>query len=767
MDAFVKQFFPAFDAPGAEFVYGADGSIHTYYEGYLSVYDEQVTQNRRIRASQPMTPYGLTRADMRGGPSSLDGLNTKVLTPEGAVNVMAIHDMLKVTGGMSAQLLSAHIGAIGKWSWSDNHVSLIVNMLRYVLLKRMREERGNLNGRLGLYDDGHVQVNMDQWWPADYPEVAAFNSWPTDDNRDNYPLPARLTDNYPQQDLPTISLRGLTDAEATFVVMMMGRWDRSTRCRLDFSTPRLADDVLYRSDMALLGISTWLEDEAGHPQAQRPVAPSSSVAWSALRAYVTNNRVYEHFSTALYLVCALMYQFSPATAEATWWLSQEWYVTLPRFQSVRGRYESLLYEIPALISHRSLREWGYISGKLEKIHLIALTLAQAAQTGMAVRATRRGIEDSTKDLDNTLIDYQQVQNFYSLSVSEATRTPTPMPGMVGTYLFVNVRPDDYFPDRLVTTENVGDNIPHGYEGEIIDEAGMRAEDVVMPPDDPRIPEAEREGIRKQIEEIKAAATAALTANPLIQLTPAQIAAVTNRTLYRIQAPVMIRRLRIAVPWLPFAGVPTLIMPINPFSYNTPFSLKGVIDEHMGEVGRIGYKMKVEKAWEMANLLRMCGYDMTFTAAGNLAGPNSFSAPNNAQMVWPITWMHGEQLNDILVHQQRERANHFILLPHLVNRFIRNRKITYKTNIQYRGVAASHVMDRRIIEEFGPPVNLTLSANVTWDVPEGTRRMRGYVTRTEQDFQFAETVKGGEIPIVSTLASVTIADAPSTSGIDKS
>ena len=63
---------------------------------------------------------------------------------------------------------------IKSWDWSDNRTTLLVNMLRFVMIQRLQAETDSLDVDLTTYDDGHVQVNRNQWWPERYPQHSTW-----------------------------------------------------------------------------------------------------------------------------------------------------------------------------------------------------------------------------------------------------------------------------------------------------------------------------------------------------------------------------------------------------------------------------------------------------------------------------------------------------------------------------------------------------------------------------------------------------------------
>ncbi|GAB2210476.1 hypothetical protein Droror1_Dr00015742 [Drosera rotundifolia] len=215
--------------------------------GVFLVEGSGMIQTRVMTGFQPMTALGKMEAKVQSGCTTLAGLNRKYLTPEATVNTDFLADELKRSTGLATAVWSAHVGKMRRWKWEDNHTTLLVNMIRYALIKKTECEVGHLPNQLGPYKDGHVTVDLDQWWPQDYPSSSSFDSWPGGDLDENYPYFDRLIEPVPSVEADVLDLRSLTEEQCRFVLLMTGRWDRSSRFRLYFSTARLIDKLMYLS----------------------------------------------------------------------------------------------------------------------------------------------------------------------------------------------------------------------------------------------------------------------------------------------------------------------------------------------------------------------------------------------------------------------------------------------------------------------------------------------------------------------------------------
>nr|ULN99203.1 capsid protein [Pterostylis totivirus] len=741
MDSFVRRFFPEFRAPGMPFVMGDNCSLTTYYSGILTVLTQNSAQNREYVANQPMTPAGMADLCLEGGISSLDGLNRQVLNPEGSVNMESLGIMLKTASGLQTAVWSAHMAAANTWEWADNHTTLLFNMLRFCFMRQWTKGSGNLNVALGEYDDGHVKISRDQWWPDTYPANNDWD-WPGGIDSENYPTFRRLIDPVPDDGRCCVDLRGLSSTGARFVLLMLGAWRRRSRYRVDMETPMLVEHVYYRSHGVVDSLDSWMAENHIRPVgAVVPPLPTAEEAWEYLRMYITQNRLFDHFSTALYMMCCLAYQFVPVTAEGNYWLSLTWKASLPQFRSIRGRYVCLNEGISALVSHRALAEWGFINGKMEKLNLMALVFGQAAQTGMAIRSTRRGMEDDPQDLYQTNPCIRRPSEFFAASVAEATRCAVPMSGMESVYVYLQEDFDVYDERRRVLTMNR------------TDDAGLQSYCWVARRARALVPQ-KQSMVLLEADYRRAKATDGVTADQvvlpqpvtwtLVKEVPAPMFFFAEEDMPPVEGVVLMAEL--VVGYIPLAGNPVLIVPITPCKYPTPLGLSGTINKKtFGQQGRVALKLNWPQVWELSNLVRVCGYDTELIDDNAFAGPRRVFAPNDVNMVWPLLRKPESQWLEASVTDMVRRFHHFIRLPNLMEKFF-DGEVVYRVQVHNRGCGRAAHQGSVNVRDHGGVANLSGMATVSYTVPEGIERLRGYVTRDETDFRFAPYVQVGEIPL---------------------
>ena len=92
--------------------------------------------------------------------SSLDGLNKKYLTLDGAISTENVFQELKNLAGLQSNIIAEHTHNVAGWRWYDNHVALLVNLLRFYILSDLDERSKLSTGKFPVYDDGHVIIDL-------------------------------------------------------------------------------------------------------------------------------------------------------------------------------------------------------------------------------------------------------------------------------------------------------------------------------------------------------------------------------------------------------------------------------------------------------------------------------------------------------------------------------------------------------------------------------------------------------------------------------
>lgn len=211
MDTFVRKFFPKHESPGAAFRLSNECETSTFFDAITRTKQEEIHQVSRYTASQSMTPAAMQ-------------------------NIR----------GMNQQAWSRHMALMKTWNWGDNHVTLLINALRFVFLRELTADAGNnLNVALSNLIDGRITIDRNQYFTFDYPATNEWE-WPCGTADDALPAFTHLTAATLADETPVMDLRGLSQQEAAFMLLMTGTWRRRSRYRLDFALPRLVEKLQFR-----------------------------------------------------------------------------------------------------------------------------------------------------------------------------------------------------------------------------------------------------------------------------------------------------------------------------------------------------------------------------------------------------------------------------------------------------------------------------------------------------------------------------------------
>nr|QED43027.1 unknown [Ambrosiozyma totivirus A] len=388
-----------------------------------------LTFNRTFGARQRFTYVGDVSPIMMTGTSSLAGVNKKYLTLEGAVNMDAVLNDVRMNTGATAQAVHAHGYNVANWSWEDNHTTLLVNLLRLYHLKKLEEDGLIGKGELPEYNDGHVRI-------ANFGDVTSLDTfklnWPCGKNAEGYPEWALFNEVLPSIDVPYIDLRGNSVAEAEIILMMTAAWSRTSNLIIDYNLPRLCERLAYRANHPIGKPDEWIE--AGMKDEDFPVPPSKLI-WNAYRKYVSHNRLFNQAFTATYILSQMMVRPFSNSAEGMIWTKATPVLALPTFKSARGRYPFLLTGEAALIQASALSDWNSIGNSPDSINTVATVLASAINIGLYARSFKAVVDGAVIDDSYDLSLFIRPETFVASALANATGFDAPLNGSDGCYIY--------------------------------------------------------------------------------------------------------------------------------------------------------------------------------------------------------------------------------------------------------------------------------------------------------------------------------------------
>ncbi|XP_019155399.1 PREDICTED: uncharacterized protein LOC109152265 isoform X2 [Ipomoea nil] len=241
------------------------------------------------------------------------------------------------------------------------------------------------------------------------------------------------------------------------MLMMTGAWERRSRYKLDFSLHRLADKIAFRSNANYRMSTSWQRKGDQEPTTKMPNLPTSDKIWRAMIEYVMTNRLYAHFSVAVYLFCTTACQYVPSTAEQSIWNEVTTRLTVPTFHSIRGRYTFFNESRSSPINARATNEWIYIGKQFRKLQSLSVLVCQAMWFGLGLRNMRRGIEFHQRELDSTMMAFMNQRYVASPAIVEALRIKVPLSGMSGIRVWFDGWEEKPFEEPRMLQTNILDD----------------------------------------------------------------------------------------------------------------------------------------------------------------------------------------------------------------------------------------------------------------------------------------------------------------------
>lgn len=395
--------------------------------------------SRVFGAAQKFTWAGDVQVAIGPSVTSLAGIDKKLLTAEGSINLDAVLSELRNVTGLPTQQVYNHANNTVGWNWQDNHVALLINSMRAYFLKKL-EEVGQLgSGYVPEYNDGHVKTEArgDQYDSTPY----KFD-WPSGDNDSDHPDWAHFFEPMPSIDVPYVDLRGNTQQESAFLLMMMARWKRTSNYIIDFDFPMLTDRMAYRSQFPVPGPNMRLDPEVTDYELKMP---SSSEIWSAIRKYVSHNRLYNQFYTSAYLLAQIMVRPVANNAEGMAWTMSDPVMMIPKFASCRGRYTFINSGEAALIHATALEDWREIAPCPEMIFNASIVISSLVNIGLYSRSFKRALGVTGYDDAYTFETYLKPETFMASAMTEACGFDAPLNGMDSVFVHY---PEDVDRDTL-------------------------------------------------------------------------------------------------------------------------------------------------------------------------------------------------------------------------------------------------------------------------------------------------------------------------------
>lgn len=199
------------------------------------------------------------------------------------------------------------------------------------------------------------------------------------------------------------------------------------------------------------------------------------------------------------------------------------------------------------------------------------------------------------------------------------------------------------------------------------------------------------------------------------------------------------------PILTQPGVPVLLLPLDPFDKETPFSLKIDLDFRPDEKGRKALITDVWRAWKFAWVARIMGYDAGGVDESHFLCHKRFFAANQTRWTNCLVKNLGDVDTPVVVRSlnPRQDANRMMLPP--VHTRFSNAKVHFELNIWEKGTMSQWGTDETPISQSTVHQGVVDTTMIRLVGVSRLEKIRGFVVRQAQDFRFVEDVIADIIP----------------------
>nr|WAK77450.1 MAG: capsid protein [Totiviridae sp.] len=278
----------------------------------------ETTQSNRHRAlfTNVLSPAGRLNFVMIDDVSETSGINSRIISGEGAVEENLLLEVIRATGRVrqgEQQELALEIAAYAH----ECHSGVLFNLLRMQLYYETVKGQIEIGKDDVFYNDGHVAQTYRQYLGYEFDSLDRLEY--------NYPIEVvhALPTTKPEVGDYFVNLAGFTSDEITTLVAALSGWTTNGAIRAFSPIGNLCNRLV---------VPYW--NRAGTMDTYDLVSLSS--VKSTIRKLVFNNRLEVSFDMAYTMFCAMLYVPMPRAIEANAWVLPNHDFYIGRASSVRG-----------------------------------------------------------------------------------------------------------------------------------------------------------------------------------------------------------------------------------------------------------------------------------------------------------------------------------------------------------------------------------------------------------------------------------------------
>nr|UHS72517.1 MAG: capsid protein [Totiviridae sp.] len=324
-----------------------------------------------------LSPFGVLNAEVVRDPPNYDGINARFFNDYGEIDERAIAETLRLKGIYRVNVIADIAPAIAA-SLSENHVAVLVNMLRLIIIKRSDENEFKFKNDDLFYDDGHLAISYRNFLKRDFNEKLELTF------RDDVLVDRFDENSIISDDFFCPNIENLSHKEYSIFMMMLNAIKCDYPLRLAFSSPRLVNKLTLPTVSKHGTYYDYVENFSAGELEQ------------IMRKYIFANRLEASFDLAYLTVATAMYAPLPRAIEANGWVSPVNSIKLPAVGSIRGLLPEMTSGQP--LSRNPQRNLTWMNYKLSpgRIAIHAIAVCEAIYTGFfeMLTANPGGIEET-------------------------------------------------------------------------------------------------------------------------------------------------------------------------------------------------------------------------------------------------------------------------------------------------------------------------------------------------------------------------------------
>jgi len=334
--------------------------------------------------SNMLSPFGILKAHMVEDVANFSGTNVRFINDDGRIDEKCIFDALKLNSYFRTNTIAA-ISPLIATLGSENHVSVLINMLRVSRILKSKPADFEVKPTDLFYDDGHLNISYGNFLKR------SFEPW-TGLNFNLSFIIVRYDENESiHPDFYCPNLENLTTREFNIFCTLIGEIECSYPLRIAFGSQTLVN-TLYLPATTKHGVNYELVNNMTDVEVD-----------IVMRKYIFANRVSSDFDLAYLTVVNAMFAPLPRSAEAHGWISPLGHIYLPKVSSVRGFMGQLTQGSPYEPHPDRALTWAGYANQPDRMLIHAIAACEAFYTGLFEILTSNpyGVEHSLYQLGIT------------------------------------------------------------------------------------------------------------------------------------------------------------------------------------------------------------------------------------------------------------------------------------------------------------------------------------------------------------------------------